>query len=296
MTRVASSRSGSIRTRACSAAFAVVLALFAVAARADQLPRLHVTAFSLSADTAHPIAEQPFRLIIDLRVTQRITSLYGVVLPMFGPLEILGDEKQVLAGGGGTEYRETISVVSHQSGATSIAPAYLDAIDARDGKPKRFLSNSLTLRVGGAAAASLAPLLRTLAEIAAGIVVVLLMALGVLRFRRPSRVVVPPAEEAQPAPPAAPTPSDEPPYATALADLQAEPSRACARRVRERIWQTMGASRFDTLADVLRRPAAHDAAVRGVLRALERAAFTHDADLRPALDDAIAVLARITQT
>jgi hypothetical protein len=218
-----------------------------------------------------------------------------VVLPMFGPLEILGDEKQVLAGAGGTEYRETISVVSHQSGTISIAPAYLDAIDARDGKPKRFLSNALTLRVGGAAAASLAPLLRTLAEIAAGIAVVLLMALGVLRLRRPSRVVAPPTQAAQPAPPAAPTPSDERPYATALADLQAEPSRACARRVRERIWQTMGASRFDTLADVLRRPAAHDPAVRGVLRALERAAFTHDADLRPALDDAISVLARITR-
>lgn len=301
--RAVSSRSGSIRTRACStpaalaAAFAAALALFAVAAHADQLPRLHVTAFSISADTAHPMAEQPFHLVIDVRVAQRVTSLYGVVLPMFGPLEILGDEKQLLAGPAGTEYRETISVVSHQSGTVSIAPAYLDAVDARDGKAKRFLSNALTLHVGGAAAASLVPLLRIVAEIAAGIVVVLLMAWGVLRFRRPSYAIVPPVEEApSTAPPAVEPPAkDEHPYATALVDLRADPSRAGARRVRERMWQHIGASQFDTLADVLRRPAAHDAAVRGVLRALERAAFTHDADLQSALDDAIAVLQRITR-
>lgn len=250
----------------------------------------------MSADTARPMAEAPFHLVIDVRVAQRVTSLYGVVLPMFGPLEILGDEKQLLAGPAGSEYRETISVVSHQSGAIAIAPAYLDAIDARDGKPKRFLSNALTLHVGGAAAASLRPLLRAVAEIAAGIVVVLLMAWGVLRFRRPSHTVAAPTEEAPPTTPAREAPqNDERPYATALADLTSDPTRACARRVRERIWQRMGASQYDTLADVLRRPAAHDAAVRGVLRALERAAFTHDADLQSALHDAIAVLQRITQ-
>lgn len=251
----------------------------------------------MSADAAHPMAEQPFHLVIDVRVAQRVSSLYGVVLPMFGPLEILGDEKQLLAGPGGTEYRETISVVSHQSGAVAIAPAYLDAVDARDGKAKRFLSNALTLHIGGAAAASLTPLLRTSAEIAAGLAVVLLMAWGVLRFRRPSYAIVPPVEEAPPTapPPVEPPANDEHPYANALADLRADPSRACARRVRERIWRHVGASQFDTLADVLRRPAAHDAAVRAVLRALERAAFTHDADLRSALDDAISVLERIAR-
>ncbi len=283
--------------RACSAAFAAALALVAVSAHADQLPRLHVTAFSMSADTAHPAAEQPFHLIIDVRVAQRVTSLYGVVLPMFGPLEILGDEKQLLSGPGGTDYRETISVISHQSGAVAVAPAYLDAVDARDGKPKRFLSNALTLHVGGAAAASLRPLTKAVAEIVTGIVVVLLMAWGVLRFRRPSYVIAVPLQEPVPAapPPVEPPPSDEQPYAAALADLQADPTRAGARRARERIWRHMGASLYDTLADVLRRPAAHGVAVRGVLRALERAAFTHDADLQPALDDAIAVLHRITQ-
>lgn len=253
----------------------------------------------MAADTAHPVAEKPFHLVIDMHVAQRVSSLGGVVLPMFGPLEILGDERQLLSGSGGTEYRETISVLPHQSGTLTIAPAYLDALDARDGKPKRFLSNALTLQVGSAAGLTLiaaaSPDLRAAAEVAAGILIVLLLAWGVLRFRRPSHIVTAPPEPS-PAPvvPDVPSQPEEDPYDRALTDLREDPTRARALRVRERIWEHVGASQFDTLADVLRRPATHDVAVRNVLRALERAAFTHDADVPSAMHDAIAMLERIT--
>lgn len=293
-----SSRSGSIQARAFSTAFAAVLAIvsFAPPARADQLPRLRVQAFTLAADVSRPVAERPFHLIIDVRVAQRVASLDGVVLPMFGPLEILGDEKQLLVSNGGSEYRETIAVVAHQSGAIAIAPAYLDAVDARDDKPKRFLSNALTLRVGGVSAPSqLLSMLRAALELGTGIVVVLLMAWGVLRFRRPSKLAAQVAQETPPdaAPEAKPDRAGGNAYAEALADVRANPTRAGACHARERVWEHVGASPYDTLADVLRRPAAHDVAVRGVLRALERAAFTHDDDLPAAIDDAIAVLQRI---
>ena len=58
--------------------------------------------------------------------------------------------KHTLVAGANTEYRETIAVVAHQGGTIAIPPAYLDAIDARDGKPNGF-SNDLTLRIAGPA-------------------------------------------------------------------------------------------------------------------------------------------------
>jgi hypothetical protein len=66
-------------------------------------------------------------------------------------------------------------------------------------------------------------------------------------------------------------------------------------RVRSAIWQMIGASDGETLADVLQRPAAADPSTRDVLKALERAAFTYEADLPAALDDACAALERYLQ-
>jgi hypothetical protein len=57
----------------------------------------------------------------------------------------------------------------------------------------------------------------------------------------------------------------------------------------------VGASDAETLTDVLRRPLAADPSLRDLLRALERAGFTHDADLRVAVAAAIAQLERMTR-
>jgi hypothetical protein len=74
--------------------------------------------------------------------------------------------------------------------------------------------------------------------------------------------------------------------------LRAERTRAAAVRVRAAVWRTIGASEGETLADVLRRPGSDDVPLRDVLIALERSAFTYDADLAPAIEDACGALER----
>jgi hypothetical protein len=271
---------------------AVALAL-PMPVAAQQLPQLRITAFSLRSDAASPSASVPFHLVVSIRVRESVASLDGVVLPMLGPLEILGDEKRITASSSGTQYREILTVVAHAPGVVTIGSAYLDAIDARDGKPKRFLSNSVTVDITGASASDDAARARVLrdgawfASLLAGIAGVVVLAWAVLARRSQVPIVPPPAPEpvrsSQPA-----EPQDV--YERVRADLDADPTRAAARRGRERLWAAVGASEFETLADVLRRPAAHDAAVRAVLRALERAAFTHDENLPDAIRDAIVAL------
>ncbi len=63
-------------------------------------------------------------------------------------------------------------------------------------------------------------------------------------------------------------------------------------RVRAAVWRTIGASEGATLADVLRRPGSDEVPLRDVLIALERSAFTYDADLSPAIEDACGALER----
>ena len=54
----------------------------------------------------------------------------------------------------------------------------------------------------------------------------------------------------------------------------------------------LGASEGETLGDVLRRPGTRDPAVREMLVGLERSAFTYDADLQGAIEDACGALER----
>jgi len=283
-----------MRARTALAACALVVALAGVANAA--LPRLSVASFTFAADTSAPAQEQPFHLILDVRLNGRVDDLEGVVLPQLGTLEILGDEKHTLAAGANTEYRETIAVVAHKGGAIAIPPAYLDAIDARDGKPKRFLSNGLTLHVAGPASvlagtargSELLPVLGFLA----GAVLIVGLALAALTLRKKP----PDVAEVEPAP------ADEPVVATAAvgappdavgrarADLTGDPTRDGALAARSVLWRSVGANDGETLADVVRRPGAHDPALRAVLRALERAAFTDELDRPAAIDDALRAL------
>lgn len=262
---------------------------------AQTLPTLRVLSFTLAADTAAPQQERPFHLTIEVRTAGRVGDIQGVVLPPFGPLEILGDEKHTVAGNGTSTYRETITVVAHRSGAVTVAPAYLDAIDARDHKPKRFLSNALTLAVGGPAVAlrdadaRAGGFLRTALALALGALVVVALALAALRMRRPPPLVA--SVEPSPAVPDPPGPPDVGTAVAAARDtLAREPSRDGALAARKRVWEAVGAGEGETLADVVRRPAAHDPSLRAVLRALERAAFTGDADRAAAIDAALIAL------
>ncbi|MGZ6246678.1 MAG: hypothetical protein ACXWNM_13000 [Vulcanimicrobiaceae bacterium] len=287
-----------MRARAWSSALAALACslLFSTAvAPALQLARLHVTSFTLGADVSRVRLEEPFHLIVSLHVTENVPRIDNLDLPDFFGVEELGDERHISSGPAGTDYREVLTLVAHQSGRIHFTPATLAAIDARDGKPKRFLSNDLTLQVvGGVAQVShaignaLATLLR---------VILVLLALGVVALifvrRRSAAPVPPPAPIARPDPPPVASPGAR--AGDALAVLRAERGRPEALALRRELWAIVGAREGETLADALRHPGAADAATRAVLRAAERAAFINDAHLQTAIDDLIEVTERFLE-
>ncbi len=281
------------RARIAAAIAALVIACVGPAARAQPLQRLTITQFTLASDTATPVLEVPFHLVIVARVRERISELDTLDLPVLTSLELLGDERHLSSDASGTLYRETITVVAHHTGSITIDPATLDAIDARDGKAKRYFSNRLTLTVRGGA---LAPLRSGGAAILAGIVFALrvavvlagllcAVAIVVLLFRR-KRAPAPVA--AEPAPHRFEPPHDpRDDLRDAFVVLRAEPTRANAMLARTHVRATVGATDDETLADVLARAACDDPGMARVLRDLERAAFTSDADLRAAISAAV---------
>ncbi len=273
----------------------ILTALLALAT----LQRLTVTQLTLGADTNAPQVEVPFNLIVSAHVRERVDRLENVDLPVLAAkdLELLGDQRSLIADSSGTTYREIIRVVAHHRGTITVDPVTLDAIDALDGKPKRFSSNTLTLNVTGGALQSALPqvdwaaliwgIARVLVPIAALVAVIALF----LR-RRPRAVSPPPA----PAAPMQELPRAIPTRASRLRDmhltLRAERTRLSVMRVRHVAREMVGADDAETLADVVRRPQV-DEPMRVLLTALERAAFTHDQDLQPAIDAVLAALERM---
>lgn len=244
--------------------------------RAQQLAPLHVQSMTLTTDTARPKAGVPFDLVLTIRVRENLASLQNVVLPAFIGPEELGDERMLSHRASGTVYRETLRLVAHAHGDLAIGPAYLDAVDARDGKPKRFLSNGLTLYVDGADA--LAPgfaigsVLGAFGELL--LIVAALAAIAML-LRRSRRVVQPlePAREQPVAPPPAPL---EQRLDAAIETLAQHPAREALSRVRDLLWEYAGAPPGGTLADALAASDGAPAHVRAMLCAVERATFVED--------------------
>lgn len=292
------------RFRIAAALAIVSVAIFSATAAAQALQKLTVESFSLSSDTPNPKLEVPFHLIVRVHVRERVssTAFDNLVLPILAELELRGDERQVRTSPSGTDYTETIAVVAHHTGRIEIAPATLQAIDARDGRAKQYSSNPLAVNVVGG---SLDPLagagrfgenaLRWLLQIAlwaGGIICVLALA-ALVFYHRPAKRLAPPPQAQAPVPvppPPAPRRSRRDQLSDALTVLRAERNRGAAVAVRAAVWRMIGASDGETLADVLQRPDASDARMRSLLRSLERAAFTYDADLTPAIDDACANL------
>jgi hypothetical protein len=287
-----------------AATVALVAAFLAPAgsALAQGLARLTVQSFALASDTNEPRIDVPFHLILTLRVRERVGEITNVNLPILAELELLGDERETTSGPRGTQYRETITVVAHQSGAIAIAPATLQAIDARDGKPKQWYTNGLTLRVGGAPPHVLRDALHLLRNTALALFWVLLWLLGIgciafaavviFRRRRRPAVAAPAPVPGPPPPPPIVERSRRQQAEDALAVLRAERSRTAAVAVRAAIWRMVGASDGETLGDVMRRPESHDQTMRQLLIALERSAFTYEDDLPRAIEDACSALER----
>ena len=266
---------------------AVALAFASLANVPPLLQQLHVKSFTLTSDTAHPKLNEPFSVTVTINVAENVATLENVYLPTFIGPEELGDERQYAHGPSGTIYRETMTLEAHAAGPLEITSAYLDAVDARDGKPKRFISNSLHLRVGGAPLDLLAPvraLLKFVLEL------VLLAAAVFVLFsvfrRRGMAAPVQPVAHPQPAP--APIVSPGMRLDAALKDLERLRTRSALLRVRDALWQLAGAGTGETLNDVLVRPQAKDPALQRMLVLVERAAFVEDAQFDGAVADVLA--------
>jgi hypothetical protein len=295
------------RTAALVAAICYIAATsYAGSVRAQSLQRLTVESFDLSTDAPSPRVDVPFHLILTLRVRERLPAVENLNLPVLAALELLGDERETSSGPRGTLYREMISVVAHDGGVITLAPATLQAIDARDGRAKQWYTNGLTLHVVGGLPrtssnvslllGSLFAALRSLAWLplwALGLGCIVILAVLVPR-RAPPRILPSPA----PAPAAQRVPerSRRQQVQDALAVLRTQPTRTTAVAVRVAIWRMIGATEGETLADVLRRPEAAEDSMRALLVALERSAFTHDEDLDGAIDDARSALERYEES
>lgn len=275
-----------------AARLGLILALFVLIASApgsaQEYQRLHVRSFTLSSDSAHPQLEQPFHVTVAIRVDERVSELRNVFLPTFFGAEELGDESQIAHAGRGTTYRETLTLVAHASGTLSVSPAYLDAVDARDGLAKRFISNSLQLPVGRGPQVRIWKTLRTIAlvvmEIALVCAAIFVVAAIFLRKRNVPAAAAVPAPLPPAAPPVPPAAND---VDEAWARLRSSRDRASVRNLRGVLWKKAGASAGETLSDVLRRPSAAQAEIRRLLILVERAAFIEDARLDDAIEEVL---------
>ncbi len=292
------------RTPAQIAAIVAFACALTTVATAQSLQQFTVLSFGLTSDTVSPRVDVPFHLLVTLRVRERVAQIENLDLPILAQLELLGDERQTTSGPQGTQYRESITVVAHDPGTIAISSATLQAIDRRDGRAKQWFTNGLTLHVAGAgsralsnaghaALSDLLGVLRFLMWIVLWVLGIGCLAAVVLLLFRRRRGVAQLGAPVSPAPEPAPAPRSRRLQATdALAVLAAERTRSAAIRVRAAIWRMCGASEGETLGDVLRRAKRDEVPMRDLLVALERSAFTYDADLHAAIDDTCGALRR----
>jgi hypothetical protein len=285
--------------RLLSALLAAGIALAPAVASAQSLARLRVRSFEMTADRLNVKVGETIHLRITALVGGRISRLNNVTLPNLSGFDLLGDERSCYPDtDGGTRCVEAISVAPQQTGDLTIAPATLDAIDARTGKPSRFATGNLAIKVEAdgdswlsswlaALSGVIWPLVRLAAIVAlAG----LALAAIVWAFGRPRRPKSAP-------PPAPVVPTAQPPpvedFGLLIARLAADPTRANVIAVREALRTRIGASPDETFGDLLARGAAgEDRELLAAMSAIERATFCEYVRLPEAIQDALRVLHR----
>jgi hypothetical protein len=265
------------RPRPIAAALAAVatLAFVGPTASAQGLRRLHVDALSMRADQTRLQVHQVFHLAIHTHVRERVTALDEVVVPDVGTMQLEGDERRVTQSPNGTDVVETLTLEPVAGGTYTFKGAYLDAIDARTGKPSRFSSNPVTVVVEGPSIGTetyrqlLDIVLTVLAVLLAGAIVVTGL-VWYLRRRQPRMPAAPTAEAAAPPLPEPPrTPRDA--VAEALRAYRSSPANGSLTALRASLFEAAGTSPGATLRDALR--ATDDRALRAALTAAERTAF-----------------------
>jgi hypothetical protein len=260
---------------ALSAALAVAV-VPATSSRAAALRALHVDALSMRADRAQVQVGETFHLAIHAHVREPVTMLDELVIPDVGTMQMLGDERHVSTSPSGADVVETLTLEPTQAGTFTFAGAYLDAIDARTGKPSRFSSNPVRVVVAGPRSnffGSWWAATKLIAALALGgtiLLAVLAAVVSVVRLRRRERPVVDVAPPVAPPPPP-PQRTVRDAVAEALHVYRTSPANGSLLRLRAALFEAAGANAGWTLRDALN--VTHDPALRDALIAAEHAAF-----------------------
>ncbi len=246
-------------------------------ASAQGLRTLHVDALAMHVDHSRLHIGEVFHLAIHVHVREHVSALDELVIPDVGTMQLLGDERQTTHAKGGTDVVETLTLEPTMQGRYTFGPAYLDAIDARTGRPTRFSADRPVTVVVASPAPTVADgarILRrslgvVLAVIALAAILFAVLALGRLRRSREG-VAVSVASPVPVTPPASPpTPRER--VRAALRALQMAPGAGALATLRAELFAVAGAPAGATLRDALSRTG--DRMLRTALVAAEHAAF-----------------------
>ncbi len=241
---------------------------------------LHVEALDMRADQSQVRVGEMFRVVIRVHVRENVSALDELIVPDVGTMQLFGDERRTTHGAGGTDVVETLTLEPTAGGRYTFAPAYLDAIDPRDLRPKRFSADrAITVVVTVPTPAArvdgwdVGRSLATLVVVLVVIVTVALALLGRIRARPEGSLVVDvilclSKGPAAPPPLSLSTPRES--VSEALRAYRRSPSSIMLEKLRAALFGAAGAAPGATLRDALRSgdPALHDA-----LHAAEGAAF-----------------------
>jgi ABC-type amino acid transport substrate-binding protein len=282
--------------RALAVALAVGTAALASVpspARAEPLATLHVRTFSMSADPTSLRVGDTVRLTIVARVDESVLELDNVTLPDLSGFDVLGDERRCTSGTGGTACSETLTLSPTVGGERTIGPAIMDAVDARNGRPSRFATGTVTLHIAGSPPASAVSsrLVGLVGDLARAIAIFALVTFAAWVLLWGFRRRTPPAAIAPPPPPEAPPDDPAARYTSLVAALAEEPTRERALAVRAALRERVGARENETLADLrARRAGGNGATTLAALGAVERAAFCEDERVAAAVGEALPFL------
>lgn len=261
------------------------------------MPHLTITALSITSERLSAAEGEAFHLTIHVHAKQHGADLASLILPDLTNLTILGDEKRTSPErSGGTDYQEILTVAGVKPGEATVSPAYIDADDpSRGDRPFRFSSNSLRLRItpmpGHTPAweTTARNALRTAGFAALGVVVFGILGFIMVRIgriaRRKERYVTLPRPRPVPAARATATIDRDAEIRIATERLERERSRDAAAALRTTLFAFAGARSDETLTSLLERIPSDQRALRGALRAAERATFVDEPHLQGAVED-----------
>jgi len=267
----------------------IAIAALASPVAAEQLARLHVTNLALGADRTHVKIGERFSIYVRVHVNEKVDRIDNLVLPNLLDFNNLGDEHTRQITPKGTDWTERVILEAPQAGTFTIPPAFFDAVNALNGKPSRFSSNTLTIVVGqpsplddpGALGRRILGIALAIIGILAAIFV--LLVLFVLRMRRVPRT--PPPQSQAPTIVRLIDPSEA--LRASLGDAQRARTRASILALRGELFAREGVPRGATTRDAFERIPSASHGVRLAITHLERAAFGPDDRLDTAIDEAL---------